>query len=310
MKVYYQLDQLPSLKNTVLTIGSFDGVHHGHQQLLERINGLAKQVGGQSLVVTFHPHPRQVIYPNDKSLALLTTIEEKVALFGKYGVDNVVVVPFTIDFSRQSADEYIQNFLVDLFHPSYIVIGYDHKFGQNRAGDIHYLKKHGEQLGFKVIEIAPQEVDDIAVSSTKIRNALKAGKIKEANDALGHCYQFSGTVVKGQQLGRQLGYPTANILPDNEYKLVPPFGIYAAKVIYKGTVYNGMLYVGDRPSINGINEQSIEINIFDFDFDIYGELLTIQCIDFIRSDIKFNGLEELKKQLAKDELATKAILDT
>ncbi len=309
MKVHYHLDQLPQFANTVLTIGSFDGVHHGHQELLAKINRLAKEVNGESLVITFDPHPRQVLYPEDKSLRLLTTTEEKVALFQQFGIDHVVVVPFTIEFSQQSADEYIEKFLVGRFHPSKIVIGYDHKFGQNRAGDINYLKKHGARFGYEVLEIEPQEVNDIAVSSTKIRNALADGHVKAANKALGHQYRFKGKVVKGQQLGRTLGFPTANIQLENEYKLVPKHGVYAVKIEYDNQWYNGMLSIGKRPSVDGALHRTIEVNIFDFQSDIYGDQITIGFIEYIRDNTRFDSMEELSAQLVVDKKTSTLILN-
>lgn len=311
MRVFYQLDNLPAFRRAVLTIGSFDGVHHGHQQLLGRINRLAQQRQGESIVVTFHPHPRQVIYPKDKSLQLLTTIEEKVALFERYGVDNVVVVPFTVGFSQQSADEYIQQFLVNTFQPEAIVIGYDHRFGLNRQGDIHYLRTAGDSNGFEVIEIAPQEVDDIAVSSTKIRNALLTGKVADANRWLNHHYTLMGKVVHGQHLGTRLGFPTANLRPAADTrKLIPGDGVYAVRVHYDEAVFGGMLYIGQRPSIEGKDERVIEVNIFDFDQQLYGEQLTVEFIDFVRGDQQFSGLEALKQQLAQDRETVQRILAT
>ncbi|MEL7221694.1 MAG: bifunctional riboflavin kinase/FAD synthetase, partial [Bacteroidota bacterium] len=308
MRVFYQLNQLPEFKHAVLTIGSFDGVHCGHQQLLARINRLAKERDGESIVITFHPHPRLIVYPKDKSLQLLTTIDEKVALFEKYGVDNVVVVPFTVEFSQQSADEYIEKFLLEKFNPSVIVIGYDHKFGLNRQGDIDYLKWHSEKKGFALEEIEPQEVDEIAVSSTKIRNALQEGKVAAARRWLGHAYQLTGRVVHGQHLGRQLGFPTANIKLEDRHKLVPVGGIYAVQVTHTSKTYGGMLYIGSRPTIAGINEQVIEVNIFDFEENIYDQELTIHFIDHIRNDQEFTGLEALKAQLAKDKVSAQDIL--
>lgn len=308
MRVFYQLEDLPKFKRAVLTIGSFDGVHSGHQQLLARINRLARQHGGESIVITFHPHPRLVVYPKDDSLQLLTSIEEKVALFERYGVDNVVVVPFTVAFSQLSADEYIQRFLLETFQPRTIVIGYDHRFGLNRQGNIEYLRWHSEKEGFELIEIEPQEVDNIAVSSTKIRNALLAGEIRNANRWLNHQYQLRGKVVHGQHLGTELGYPTANLKPEDKHKLIPADGIYAIRVLCKDTWHNGMLYIGDRPSIAGVDDRAIEAHIFDFDADIYGETITIEFLAYIRGDEQFDGMDALKARLHEDELAAKKIL--
>jgi len=308
MNVYNSLSDLPDFQNAVLTIGSFDGVHAGHQKILERINQLAQKNDGKSIVITFHPHPRQVIYPNDKSLRLLNSIDEKVSLFEKYGVDNVVVVPFTIEFSQQSADEYIQKFLLEKFNPKYIVIGYDHKFGLNRQGDIHYLKWYSKEKEFEVVEISRHDIQNIGISSTKIRNFLLAGEVSQANHLLNHPYSISGTVVRGQGIGKGLGYPTANIKIKNSFKLIPLGGIYAVQVIYRDQRYGGMLYIGDRPTLKEYDNQTIEINIFDFHKDIYGEKLTIEFVEHIRGDEKFENLAGLKDQLAKDKMASLTIL--
>jgi len=309
MNVYNSLSDLPDFQNAILTIGSFDGVHAGHQKILERINQLAQKNNGESIVITFHPHPRQVIYPNDKSLRLLNSIDEKVALFEKYGVHNVVVVPFTVEFSQQSADEYIQKFLLEKFNPKYIVIGYDHKFGLNRQGDINYLKWYSKEKEFEVVEISRHDIKNIGISSTKIRNFLLEGKVNQAGNLLNHHYSMSGTVVKGQGIGKDLGYPTANIQIKNSFKLIPLGGIYAVQVIYRDQRYGGMLYIGDRPTLKEYNNQTIEVNIFDFHKDIYGEKLTIEFIDHIRGDVKFENLDGLKDQLAKDKIASLAILE-
>ncbi len=308
MRVFYQLEDLPTFKRAVLTIGSFDGVHTGHKQLLARINGLARQHNGESVVITFHPHPRSVIYPKDDSLQLLTSIDEKVALFERYGVDNVVVVPFTVAFSQLSADEYIQRFLLDTFHPHTIVIGYDHRFGLNRQGNIEFLRWYSEKEGFELIEIEPQEVDNIAVSSTKIRTALQEGKITNANRWLNHNFQLRGKVVHGQHLGTELGYPTANLVPDDKHKLIPSEGVYTVRVLWNEQWYGAMLYIGRRPSIDGVNDLTIEANIFDFSEDIYGEILTVEFLQFIREGQRFDDIEQLKERLHQDELESRKFL--
>ncbi len=308
MNVYNDLNKLPAFRNAVVTIGSFDGVHRGHQEIIQKVNALARSVDGESIVITFHPHPRLVVYPNDSSLRLITTIDEKVQLLEKYGVDNVVVVPFTIEFSQQSADEYIQKFLVDKFHPKYIVIGYDHRFGLARQGDIHYLRHHGEKSGYKVIEIPRQDVHDIAVSSTKIREALQNGKMREASRLMGHPFMLSGTVVHGQKIGSTIGFPTANLDPGHKHKLIPPPGIFAVKATHQDTEYQGMLYIGDRPTIKEHSNQTIEVNLFDFDRQIYGDRLKLEIIERVRDDASFGSLDALSKQLAKDKEASLKIL--
>ena len=308
MNVYHDLHELPAFRNAVVTIGSFDGVHQGHQQILRRINALAAEVDGESIVVTFHPHPRQVIYPNDNSLQLITTIDEKVALLERFGVDNVVVVPFTSAFASQRADAYIEDFLVDKFSPRYVVIGYDHRFGQNRQGDINYLRFHAQKQGFEVIEIEKQAVKNIAVSSTKVRLALNEGDVDRAAKLLGHYFTLTGTVERGQQIGRTIGFPTANLAIAHTHKLIPPDGIYAVRATHKERSYDGMLYIGQRPTLKSHDNRTIEVNLFDFDKEIYGDKLRVELIAFLRGDAQFESLEELKAQLQRDKLATRKVL--
>ena len=309
MRVFHDLNDLPAFHNAVVTIGSFDGVHSGHQKILEKVNHLARNTGGESVVITFHPHPRQIVYPKDQSLKLLTTIDEKIQLFERFGVDNVVVVPFTIEFSQQTADEYIEKFLAGKFHPKFIVIGYDHRFGLNRVGDINYLKWYGTREGYQVAEIPKQEIDDIAVSSTKIRQALEAGKMDVAAKWLNHYFTLSGNVVPGRQLGNRLGYPTANLEIANKHKLIPPDGIYAVFVHHKGQRYRGMLYIGNRPSVEPTGRRSIEVNIFDFDKSIYGDKLKVELVAHLRNDATFDSLDELMVQLGRDREASLPLLE-
>ncbi|MBK7874027.1 MAG: bifunctional riboflavin kinase/FAD synthetase [Saprospiraceae bacterium] len=308
MRILKDLNELPTFQNAIITIGSFDGVHCGHQRIIEQVNALARKIGGESVVITFHPHPRQVIYPQDDTLKLLTTTEEKIFLLEKYGVDNVVIVPFTIEFSQISADEYIEKFLVEKFHPHSIVIGYDHRFGLNRQGDINYLRWYASKSNFEVIEIEQQEVDDIAVSSTKIRKALEDGRVSVGRKLLGHYYTLSGTVVHGQKIGASLGFPTANIEIVQSEKLIPPDGIYAVQVTHDGQRYGGMLYIGSRPTLKKYNNRTIEVNIFNFNQTIYGDELKLELVDFIRYDTKFDDLEGLKKQLAEDRKRAQLLL--
>ena len=307
MRVFRDLEHLPAFKNAVLTIGTFDGVHIGHQKLISRINQLAHQHHGESIIVTFHPHPRLVINPEDTSLKLLNTTDEKVHLLSQYKVDNVVVVPFSRDFSEQDAETYISDFLVRSFHPSYIVIGYDHRFGRNRSGDFALLDRCKSQYGYQLEAISKQMLDDIAISSTKIRQSLQDGDVTMANDLLGHHYTLSGIVVKGLQNGRKLGYPTANIQIADPNKLIPGTGIYAVMVHCDDTVYKGMLSIGFNPTFDG-KQQTIEVNILDFDKDIYGEQLTLEFIQFIRHEKKFNSLEDLISAIDDDKQKTETIL--
>ncbi len=308
MRVLSDLTNLPEFKNSVLTIGTFDGVHLGHQKLIERISELAQLSKGESIIITFHPHPRIVINPEDKSLRLLNTIEEKIKLLEKYGVDNLVIVPFSRDFSEQSAKDYVANFLVNYFHPKHIVIGYDHKFGRNREGDYKLLEKMKTPFGYLMEEIPKKTLDDLDVSSTKIRNALQQGEVKLANELLGHNYTITGTVVRGLQNGRKLGFPTANLRVNDEYKLIPRTGIYAVKVYLEKTVHHGMLSIGYNPTFEG-KEQTIEVNIFDFDKDIYGVPLTLEFIDFLRKEQKFRTVEKLITAMKHDEIRSRQILN-
>lgn len=311
MRVFRDLNNLPAFKNSVITIGTFDGVHKGHQKLIERINFLAQQNEGESIIITFHPHPRIVINPEDKTLRLLNTIDEKVALLEKYGVDNVVIVPFSRDFSEQTAEDYISNFLVKNFSPKNIVIGYDHKFGKNRTGDYHLLEQMKDRYGYRMEEISKETLDDIGISSTKIRNALQSADIKLANELLGHNYTVSGTVVRGLQNGRKLGFPTANLQVADEYKLIPKTAIYAVKVTdaaAPGQSYKGMLSIGYNPTFEG-KEQTIEVNILDYNKDIYGNTLTLEFIEYIRNEKKFDSLDALIAEIKNDEWKTREILN-
>lgn len=309
MNLYNNLSELPTFKNAVITIGSYDGVHSGHQKIIERVIQLAKKLNGESIVITFHPHPRHVLNPNDQSMKLLTTIDEKVKLLSSYGIDNIVVVPFSKTFADQTPDEYIQNFLVEKFHPSCIVIGYDHRFGKGRKGDINYLKKFQQASNFEIVEIQKQEVEDIAVSSTKVRLALENGDVKTAEQLLNHPFTLSGTVARGQQIGQSIGFPTANLEVNNKFKLIPKEGIYAVNILHKKTQYEGMLYIGKRPTIAGLDNQTIEVNIFNFNKDIYGDKLELRFVEFIRNDQQFDGLEALKAGIQKDKESTLAVFD-
>ncbi len=308
MRVFTDLQQLPHFQNTVITIGSFDGVHLGHRRILEQVRSLAHTCGGESVVITFDPHPRTVLRPAEQHFKLLTTTEEKIDLLEASGIDNVVVVPFSLDFARQSASQYVETFLLGTFQPRYIVIGYDHRFGANREGDISFLKKYETEAGFEVVEIPAQEVEEIAVSSSKIRKALDVSDIRMANRLLGHPYSFSGEVVYGRQIGRTISFPTANVAITNPHKLVLPQGIYAARISSALPAPDGrsgagaMLYIGNRPTIEGDNKaQTIEVNILDFEGDLYGQHLSVEVLDFIRPDKKLDGLPALQAQIEADK---------
>ncbi len=308
MKVYNDLSTLPAFQGSVITIGSFDGVHTGHQKILERVHQLAKSIDAPSIVITFEPHPRLVLNSNDTSLKLLTTTDEKIALLENSGIDNVVIVPFTKAFAEQSPLDYIENFLVKYFKPIYIVIGYDHRFGTKRSGTLNLLRQYEKKFGYEVIEIEKQIVDSLDVSSTKIRYALEHSDVESATRLLGHSFIFTGKVVKGQQIGREIGFPTANLDIADKHKLIPPHGIYAVFVWVEGVRYKGMMYHGDRPVLKDFNNVTLEINIFDFNQDIYDKILRVELIAFLRSDRRFGTLESLIVQLAEDERESRQIL--
>lgn len=300
MKIYHGIDDFTKLDNAVVTSGTFDGVHVGHQRILSRVCELARRRSGESVVITFWPHPRLVLHPEQSDLKLLNTFEEKAILLKEQGIGHLIRIPFTKEFSQLSSEQFIRQVLVETIGTSVLVIGYDHHFGKNREGSFDQLKANAPRYGFEVEEIPRQEVDQIGVSSTRIRHALESGDIETAKHFLGRPYSLSGRVVAGDKLGRLMGYPTANIEIDTRHKLVPMDGIYAATVQRGSCTYGGMLYIGNRPTING-TKKNIEVNIFDFDQDIYGEELTVHIQQFIRSDEKFSDLDALKTQLGKDK---------
>lgn len=304
MQVYTNIHDLPKFKNAVITIGTFDGVHQGHVQIIKQLVQEAKSVEGTPVVITFYPHPRMVVEKENK-MFFLNTQTEKYGLLEDLGVQDIVCVPFDKDFSEQSATDYIKNFLVDKFHPHTVIIGYDHKFGINREGDYHLLEEGGKQYGFHVKEIPEHVLKSVVISSTKIREALQTGAIETANEFLGYNYSFSGTVVQGKQIGRTLGFPTANVEVNDPFKLVPAIGIYAVQVYSKKLSANffGMLSIGTNPTTKGI-KQTIEVNIFDFDGDLYESELTVRLIRKLRNEEKFETLEDLVVQMKKDKEAT------
>ncbi len=301
MNIYRNIKALPEFKNAVITIGSFDGVHSGHLKILSRVKKLADEIEGDSVVITFFPHPRNILDSADREISILNTLDEKIKHIENIGIKNIVVVPFSFEFSQQAPREYIENFIIECFHPKYIVIGYDHRFGLNRGGDISLFKEYEENNNFKVIEIPKQEIDDIAISSTKIRKALQAGNIEDANLYLNHPYILTGKVVHGDKLGTKLGYPTANLQISEKDKLIPLEGVYAVKIDIDEHFFEGMMYIGKRPTVTNQPDINIEINIFDFNQNIYDKSITIQILKFLRQDIKFKNLEELKEQLKVDE---------
>ncbi|MBC7744534.1 MAG: bifunctional riboflavin kinase/FAD synthetase [Flavobacterium sp.] len=345
MKVYNHIDEFTRIDNAVVTIGTFDGVHVGHQKIIARLLEITRQKTGESVILTFFPHPRMILHPEDVNMKLINTINEKASLLKQAGIDHLIITPFTRDFSNLSPQEYIKDILVDRIGTRHIVIGYDHRFGKDRSGGLKHLQQYAIDLDYEVEEIPEQDIHDVAVSSTKIRQAILTGDINTANDFLGYPFSLTGKIIKGDQIGRQLGFPTANLFIEENYKLVPADGIYAVKIhslkvpvqkseggnqihnlqppisnlqsqtsnlqpqTFNIKPLNGMAYIGHRPTLNGMT-RNIEVNIFDFDQDIYGEFIQLSFLDFIRSDQKFNNLAELREQLKKDEIAVRLSLSS
>jgi riboflavin kinase/FMN adenylyltransferase len=307
MKVYNHIDEFTAVKNAVVTIGTFDGVHIGHRKIISGIKEIADSIDGETVILTFFPHPRMILHPEDESLKLITTITEKAELMEALGVDHLIITPFSRDFSNQTAESYIRDVLVNKIGTKKIVIGYDHRFGKDRQGGLEDLQKLGPVYGFDVVEIPEQDINEVAISSTRIRNALLNGEIELANSFLGYPFFITGTVIRGDQLGRQLGYPTANIVVEEKYKLIPADGIFAVTVTVAGNEYKGMAYIGSRPTVNGLT-RNIEVNIFDFDQDIYNQAIRMEFHHYVRGDVKFASLDELKVQLAKDKEDVLALL--
>jgi riboflavin kinase/FMN adenylyltransferase len=302
MQVYTNISELPVFPNAVVTIGTFDGVHQGHLQIIKQLISEARAIQGTPVVITFYPHPRQVIEAGRKPIFVLNTPEEKYRLLHACGIEHIVVVPFDKPFSEQPAHDYIKNFLVDKFHPRAIIIGYDHRFGMNREGNYQLLETEARKYDFKVKEIPEHVLRNIIISSTRIREALQNGDIDTANQFLGYPYTLTGTVVAGKKLGRTIGYPTANLQMKDAGKLVPGYGIYAVEVRSAAVPgkYKGMMSIGTNPTVNG-TERTIEVNIFDFDKDIYGTPLEVSFIKRLRDEEKFSGLQALQEALAKDK---------
>ena len=307
MKIYHSPDDFTRLGNAVVTSGTFDGVHIGHQKILHRLKEVATQHAGETVVITFWPHPQMVLHPEKNTLKLLNTFEEKAELLKAQGIQHLLRIAFTKEFSLLSSADFIQKILVQTIGTKKLVIGYDHRFGHNREGSFNQLKLNAPTYGFEVEEIPRQDIDHITISSSKIRHALEQADIKTATELLGKPYSLTGQVVKGDQLGRTLGFPTANIEVDSRYKLIPADGIYAVIIWQETKPYKGMLYIGNRPTVNG-SKKVIEVNLFDFNRDIYGESITVYFHQWIRGDKKLNGLDELKHQLHLDKMESERIL--
>ena len=297
MNVYKNISRLPEFKNAVITIGTFDGVHLGHVQILEQLKKEAEAINGTMVLVTFFPHPKQVI--NNEHVFMLNTPLEKYRLFEKHGIEHIVEVPFNRDFADQPAKNYISEFLVNNFHPHTIIVGYDHKFGKNREGDYSLLEAEAKKNNYLVKEIPEQVIKDITISSTAIRKALNSGDVKKANEFLGYNYALTGIVVQGDKRGRTIGFPTANIQVLDKSKLIPANGVYLVGVKVENEYFKGMMNIGTRPTFNGIST-SIEVYILDFNHDIYGNEITVEFEKWLRPEMKFSSLNELKTQLNID----------
>jgi riboflavin kinase / FMN adenylyltransferase len=299
MLVHRTIENLPPFRNAVITIGTFDGVHEGHKKIISALITEAKAVNGESVIITFDPHPRKIVNP-EEPLQLINTLEEKTELLARTGIDHLVIVPFTPGFAEQTAEQYIKDFLIDNFHPTTIIIGYDHHFGKGRKGNYKLLEEKAPVFNYKLLEIPKHILDEIGVSSTKIRNALLASDIETANKLLGYDFFFEGKVVEGDKLGRQLGYPTANLEYTDKEKIHLGHGVYAVYIEINRVVKKGMLSIGNRPTLLHSDEK-IEVNIFDWDEEIYGQTLRIIVKKYLRGQEKYDSLEELIRQLHKDK---------
>ncbi|MFZ4263706.1 bifunctional riboflavin kinase/FAD synthetase [Sphingobacterium sp. HJSM2_6] len=317
MKIYRNLEEFQALDFAIVTIGTFDGVHVGHQKILHKLVELAKHNTGETVLLTFYPHPRLIINPDDDSLRLINDIDEKVERLALAGIDHLIITPFTRDFSNQTPEDYISNVLVNKIGCKKIVIGYDHHFGKDRKGTIKDLIHNSEIFDYSVEEIPEQDIEHVAVSSTRIRESLIKGDIDTANKYLGYSFELTGTVIRGDQIGREIGFPTANIHVHESHKLIPAYGIYAVEVeIYPRTadiktgeyfqpiperIAQGMCYIGTRPTIDGMNRK-IEVNLLDFNDDLYTKTIRIKFLKFIRHDQWFESLELMREQIALDEV--------
>ena len=318
MQVHHNIDQITSFRNAVVTIGTFDGVHSGHRQILNQLKQEAVKINGETVIITFHPHPRKVVHAGQSPVFLINTIEEKISLLEQVGIDHLVIVPFTEAFSQLTAKEYVEDFLINKFHPNTVIIGYDHHFGKGRGGNYRLLEEYSAAGAFMLKEIPEHLIHHNIVSSTAIRQAVLGGNIEEAKELLGYNFFFEGTVIEGNKLGKVLGFPTANLRIENEDKLIPGNGVYAieAKVVNNNTINRttttyppltilhsnlyGMMNIGNRPTVGGTH-RAIEVNIFDFNEDIYGQIVQVSLKKFLRKEKKFEGLEELKRQLRIDK---------
>ena len=299
MKIYKSIDEYNESKNSVVTIGTFDGIHKGHQKIFNKLITASRQRDLSSVVLTFFPHPR-VILNKYNDIKMIDTLDEKIDHLEKIGIDHLVIHPFDKKFSLLSADQFIKEYLVEKLKLKHIIIGYDHRFGKGREASVTDLKEYSREFDFVVDEIDAQEIEKIAISSTKIRNSINEGDLKTTKTYLGRFFSLTGKVVKGDGLGKQINYPTANISIEEDYKIIPKDGVYYIKTTIDNKLYNGMMNIGHRPTI-GTKEKSIEVNLFSFDKDIYDKVISVDVVEKIREEKKFSSIEALKTQLAKDE---------
>ncbi len=307
MKVYHGIQEFKPIEHPIVTIGTFDGVHLGHQAIFDRMKEEAARRQGETVLITFSPHPRLVLYADSQDLKFINTQAKKLDQIEKAGIDHLIIIPFTREFAKNSSRDFIADYVVKYVHPEMIIIGYDHHFGKNREGNIELLESLREAYHYEVIQVPPLFVDGQPVCSTRIRNLLNSGDLKEANKMLGYEYSLTGEVIHGNSIGHKLGFPTANIRIPNEFKLIAANGVYACRVLIDGTLYKGMSNIGVRPTIDH-GELAIEINIFDFNQDLYGETITIFFVARLRDEVKFDTLDALKEQLVKDQAQSLSIL--
>jgi riboflavin kinase/FMN adenylyltransferase len=310
VKVYHDIHSFPKLQFPIVTTGTFDGVHLGHCTILEKLKSYRLVSGHETVVITFNPHPRLVLQPNDNKLELLNSLDEKIELLSKQGIDHLLVIPFDKNFAALSSLEFIEQILVKTIGTKKLVIGHDHHFGKNREGSFENLRQSGPQYGFEVEEIPAKDINHVAISSTKIREALHNGDIITANKFLGYQYKMEGIVVKGRQLGDTIGFPTANLEIIGQRKLIPQNGVYAVTVSIDNSIYQGMMNIGNRPTVETNGERKVEVHILNFSGNLYGKKLQISCVDRIRDEKKFTSLDELKSQLKEDKNQIKSLLSS
>ena len=309
MQVHYGFESYKNIKNPIVTVGTFDGVHFGHQKIIQRLQKIAKKNNGESVLLTFDPHPRKILL-NDQGLKLIHTINEKINILENLGLNHLVIYPFTLEFSKFSAKRYIDELLIQKLGTHTLVIGYDHHFGNDREGNIDLLKKYEKSNPFYLEEIKAHEIEEIKISSTKVRSAIEKGNIHLVNDYCGHFYEFSGEVVHGNGIGKTIGTPTANIKLNSNEKIIPLDGVYAVICQIKDANYKGIMNIGFKPTVDEGQKRTVEIHLFDYEKDIYGQDLRTKVIERIRDEVKFNSLKELKSQILKDNEKAKIILES